>query len=291
MAYICYDGLRAAGVNIVGVVGPKKSHETYANFKTFLAIRGMDLIDYDSLDDASFLQKLRNLHADVAVVCSFNEKIPNLMLDTVKDGFLNVHPSLLPMYRGGNPYSAVIINGERLTGVSIHYMTEDFDKGDLVAQKQLEIGQKETMGTLFNRLNMLSVEMIKEVLKDYELKTLVRISQPEGEFPKAPNFNDFSIDWHKSAPQIEAFIRSLNPFFSASCVFRKTFVKILSADFKAGKPRTSAGTIEKIDKHSIQIATQDGYLIPKVMQFGSFFIGTSEDFIRFLAPKQGEVFE
>ncbi len=82
------------------------------------------------------------------------------MLESVKDGFINVHPSLLPKYRGPNPYSAVILNEENETGVTLHFMDESFDTGDIVAQKKVSLSEVETMGTLFNRTNLIALEML-----------------------------------------------------------------------------------------------------------------------------------
>ena len=127
MAYIGLDGLLMAGVNIVGVMGPKKDHNMFYDFKQFVLSRRLNYIDYDELDEPQLIETIRALEIDAAVVCSFNYKIPKILLESVKDGFINVHPSMLPKYRGGNPYSRVIMNGETETGVTIHFMDESFD--------------------------------------------------------------------------------------------------------------------------------------------------------------------
>ena len=126
MAYIGLDGLLMAGVNIVGVLGPKKDHNMYFDFKNFAQSRRLNYIDYDELDEDKLIKTITDLDVDAAVVCSFNYKIPKK--------FINVHPSMLPKYRGGNPYSRVIMNGETETGVTIHFMDEVFDTGDIIAQ-------------------------------------------------------------------------------------------------------------------------------------------------------------
>ena len=155
MAYIGLDGLLMSGVNIVGVLGPKKDHNMYFDFKHFVQTRRLNYIDYDELDEAQLIEQIKKLEIDAAVVCSFNYKIPKVLLDSVKDGFINVHPSMLPKYRGGNPYSRVIMNGETETGVTIHFMDENFDTGDIIAQRAYHIHSKATMGTLFNELNVI----------------------------------------------------------------------------------------------------------------------------------------
>lgn len=294
MAYICLDGLIAAGINIVGAFGAKKDHNTYESFKYFANSRNINFIEYDSLKSEELISKIKELKPDIAVVCSFNYKIPKVLLNAVPGGFINIHPSLLPKYRGGNPYSPVIMNDEKITGVTIHFMEEAFDTGDVISQIQIPITPKETMGTLFNRLNLLGLEMLLAALKNFEQGELPRIKQPLGEFPvgKLLSDDELFINFNKSAQEIERFIRALNPFFNSSTFFRKTFVKIFSAevaDFEITS-QNPHGTIEKIQDGKFFIKTSNGLIAPKVLQFGSFFVSDSSDFIKILNVKEGEIF-
>ena len=295
MAYIGLDGLLMAGVNIVGVLGPKKDHNMYYDFKNFVNSRRLNYIEYDELDEPELIEKIRALDADAAVVCSFNYKIPKILLSTTKDGFINVHPSMLPKYRGGNPYSRVIMNGEAETGVTIHFMDEGFDTGDIIAQKPYHIHSKATMGTLFNELNVLGIELLLQVLQNYETQELPRIAQPRGDFVSGKGLNETElfINYNKTAEEIERFIRSLNPFILASTSFRGNMMKIMKAEVASDAfcvPHP-AGTVAKIEDDKFFIATSKGLIAPTVMQFGSFFMGDSKDFIRIVNPKIGEEFK
>ena len=294
MAYVCLDGLLKEGVNLVGVVGPKKSHNTYDSFKEYVLFRKLNFIEYDSLKDEKFLNTLRDLNLDIAVVCSFNYKIPKVMLDIPKDGFINVHPSLLPKYRGGNPYSAVIMNDEAETGVTLHLMDEGFDTGDIILQKTCALTVNETMGTLFNKTNFIGLEMLIEVLQNYELGILNRRKQPDGDYPVANGLSDedLFIDFNKTPEEIERFVRALNPFFNASCMFRGIHVKVYwvetAYDFKPATVQN--GHIEKIENNKMFIAVKNGYIIPTMLQFGSFFVCNSKKFIELLKPQVDEEF-
>ena len=294
MAYIGLDGLLKSGVNIVGVVGPKKDHNMYVPFKNFVLQRGLNYIDYDNLDEEEFIKNLKLLNIDIAVVCSFNYKIPKIMLDTSKDGFINVHPSLLPEYRGGNPYSRVIYNMEQKSGVTIHFMDEDFDTGDIIYQEERSLWVKETMGTLFNRLNLLGVEMLIKVLKSYEKEPLKRVPQPKGNFKIGNGFSDLEqcIDYSMSAEKIEAHVRSLNPFILAKTLFRENPVSVMKVDYtKEDAPKNfKYGQVVKVDGVNVYIATGKGMIIPRMIQFGSYFYGDSEDIVNILQPKEGEQF-
>lgn len=290
MAYVCLDGLHHSGINIVGVVGPKKEHNTYQHFKRFVQGFKLNFIEYENLDDPDFIEKIRGLKADIAIVCSFNYKIPDIILNSVKDGFVNVHPSLLPKYRGSNPYSTVIINNETETGVTLHLMDSKFDTGDIVAQRSIAIMPMETMGTIFNRLNVLAFNMLLEFLRQYEKADFSRQKQPEGEFPKGKLTGSEFIDWNKSALEIGRFIRALNPFIVATTDFRKNIIKIFSANVIDEDCKDAPGTIVKIDGDKFYISTCKGLIEPTALQFGSFFIGPSSDFIKILNISVGEKF-
>lgn len=295
MAYIGLDGLLMAGVNIVGVMGPKKNHAMYNDFKNFVLTRRLNYIDYDELNEPQLIQKIKDLQVDAAVVCSFNYRIPKVLLDATRDGFINVHPSMLPKYRGGNPYSRVIMNGETETGVTVHLMDEGFDTGDIIAQKGYHINSKATMGTIFNELNVLGIELLLQVLRAYETQELPRIKQPWGDFISGKSLapDEIFINYNRSAEEIERFIRALNPFIIASTTFRGNLMKIMKAEVASDAfciPHP-AGTVAKIEDDKFFIATSKGLIVPTVLQFGSFFIGDSKDFIRIVNPKIGEEFK
>ena len=295
MAYIGLDGLLMSGVNIVGVLGPKKDHNMYEAFKMFTKVRGLNFIEYDELDEPQLIEKVKSLGVDAAVVCSFNYKIPSILLNSTKDGFINVHPSLLPRYRGGNPYTRVIMNGETETGVTIHFMDEGFDTGDIITQKAYHIHSKATMGTLFNELNVIGIELLIQVLQAYEQGELPRMKQPVGDFisGKGLDEKDMFINYNKTAEEIERFVRALNPFLLASTTFRGNLMKIIKAEVASDAfciPHP-AGTVAKIEDDKFFIATSKGLIVPTVLQFGSFFIGDSKDFIRIVNPKIGEEFK
>ncbi len=295
MAIVCLSKLVAEGFNIVGVVPPHISENTYGLMCNFTKSLKLPLITYDrKLDEIDFLHKIRQLNADIAVVCSYNKKLPSELLKSVKGGFVNCHPSLLPDYRGGNPYSNVLINDEKVTGITLHFMDENFDTGNIIAQKQVPVENKETMGTLFNRMNYMCAEFLAEFLKQYEQnQNIVSYPQPEGEFKKAPaidsrNMKNF-IDWNKDAAYIERFIRALNPFVTAMTNFRGIFVKIYTADYSDKKIKESPGTICSV-KDTIGVATGSGILYIKSLQFGSYMISDVKSFIEKFKPKAGEKF-
>lgn len=290
MAYVCLDGMVEANVNIVGVMGAKKNHITYYTFKQHVMSLGLNYIDYDDLCEDKLIENIKSLKPDIAVVCSFNYKVPKVLLDCVKGGFINTHPALLPDYRGPNPYSSVIINDEKETGVTLHLMDEEFDTGDIVLQKAIPIMSTDTMGTLFNKLNVLGLDMLLEALELFSIGKLERRKQPkDGNFKYAKKIDDNTLDFNKSAKYLERFVRALNPFITTRTTFRNIQVTVFSAEATDEDVEGfDNGTIVKVENDRIYVKTQKGLFVPTSIQFGGFFISSVKEFVRIMNPQVGE---
>lgn len=296
MAYVGLDMLFYSKVNIIGVIGPKKTHNTYNAFRNFVTMRNLNFIEYDKISDDELLQKIVDLKPDLGVVCSFNDKLPSKILNSIKDGVLNIHPSLLPLYRGGNPYTRTIINGEKETGVTLHFMAEEFDTGDIVYQEKCPIDDNETMGTLFYKTNNIGCKQLLRALLYYEQNnSLPRIKQADGVYVKAPNIKDEEkvLDYNKSAVELERTVRSLNPYLSACTFFNNQYIVIhkVSIEYISGIDNFKNGEICKIENNKVFIKTSDGCIVPEVMQYAGYFTGNCEDFIRIVKPKVGDKFQ
>ena len=293
MAIACLAKLIADGFNIVGVVPPHCSSETHDFMCTFARGFQLPVITYEKrLDEIDFIHKIRQLKADLGIVCSYNKKLPIELLKSTKDGFVNCHPSLLPEYRGGNPYSHVLINDEKETGITLHFMDEEFDTGNIIMQKKVSISETETMGTLFSKMNYLCADFISEFLSQYENNCEIpSYPQPVGDFKTALSIDakkgNNIIDWNKDAKYIERYIRALNPFISAMTSFRGVFIKVYSAEYTNKKTKYAPGTICG-NKDVLSVATGNGILHIKVLQFGSYMISDSKGFIQKFKPQIGE---
>lgn len=292
MALVVFKRLIDKGFNIVGIVPPSKDEETYPTMENLANYFNIPFLAYPDLKDKKFIKSIKALTPDIGIVCSFNKKIPKEVLETTKDGFLNCHPSLLPYYRGGNPYSAVIMNKESVTGVTIHYMDEGFDTGDIVFQLKVKIAPNETMGTLFNKLNYTCADAIETVLNIYEKNSsLPRIPQPQGEFKKAPNFDSNSyetfINWNSKGEDIETKVRALNPFILASTIYKQQVMDVLSCEYEICTTNLEPGTIADLTK-GFGISCADGIVHIKALKLNTFIITDAPDFIKRFSPKIGD---
>lgn len=294
-AYTTLYYLHQTCVNIVAVVPPPFTHPAGKPFAEYAKKMGYNVVmpEY-SVKEPNFIAKLQMLNADLGVVTSYSEKFPLELLKTAKDGFVNVHPSLLPEYRGANPYSHVILNGETTTGVTLHRMDENFDTGNILIQQPIEITKNETMGTLFNKLNRVSGELLVQLILAYEAQGLPdginqsKLKKPTNIAPKIhPDSKDTAICWNKSAQEIERFIRSLNPFLPASTCYKGVSVKIFTAEACNHKSKLSPGSI-CATRNTLDIATGAGILKIHSLQFGNYFIGDSKSFIDLIQVQTGE---
>lgn len=294
MGLVCLTKLLLSGVKIAGVLAPPESAETYKLFMQFASGFNLNILKFTDLKDEKFLNEVRKLNADIGLVCSFNKLIPKELLSIPKDGFFNCHPSLLPDYRGANSYSHVIINNETQTGVTIHKMDEHFDTGNIILQHPVKLTGNETMGSLFNYLNLVCANTVFEFIEYYEnggdLSGTSQKNSDKIAFDISFDAHNNFIDWSKSAEYIERFIRALNPFVHAVTIYKNDVLQIHFSkivDMNCDKP---AGTVISVDD-GLLVATGDKALKITSVQYGSYIVCDAEEFIRRFDVKVGDVFK
>ncbi len=294
MAIVCLNKLVEKGINIIGVVPPEKTDPTNKLMVNTAQNLGLDIIEYNiSLSDKGFLQRIKNLNADIGVVASFSKKLPKELLQLTKDGFINLHPSKLPDYRGANPYSHVIMNGDEESAITLHFMDETYDTGDIISQYCFDLDLNETMGTLFNRTNQMCASMLYEALDYYENHSFPRRPQPTGgNYKKAETLSfekkNIFIDWNKSAEEIERFIRALNPFIGALTYYNGVILRINSAYVIEKNHDYAPGTICDT-KSSLKVACGKDILEVDSIQYDGLFISSGRDFVDRVNPQKGEI--
>lgn len=161
---------------------------------------------------AEIVEPLRALHADVLTVASYGKILPQTVLDIPPCGALNVHPSLLPLYRGATPLQAQIRDMCATTGVTIIAMDAGMDTGDILVQHATPLGERETYGELEARLAALGADALLEALALLESGKLTPRKQSGPATLTRPLRNeDLRVDWSQSARRVDAFVRSLSP--------------------------------------------------------------------------------
>ncbi len=227
---------------------------------------GTPVLQPASLEDSEFLAELRGLEADLFAVVAF-VILPKAVLEIPKLGSVNVHPSLLPKYRGAAPINWAIIRGEEETGVSIFRLTPRVDAGDLLLQRQVHIGPDETAGELYERLKVLGAELLVETVDMLAKGEAAPVSQPEVGATRAPKLEkeDGRIDWTEDAGTIRNLIRGTNPFPGAFTQWKGKDLKVHRAGMVEGSG--PPGEVVLADgKAGLVVATGEGALALEEVQ-------------------------
>ena len=167
-------------------------------------------------NNEEFINELKALQPDVICVVAYGKILPKEILDIPPYGCINVHASLLPQYRGAAPVQWAVLNGDKTTGVTTMYMDVGMDTGDMILKEEVQIGEDETTGELWDRLKTIGGKLLVETLKQIEKGTAPREKQGE-DFTVAPMLSKdmAKIDWNKSAKEIKNLVRGLNPIMGA----------------------------------------------------------------------------
>ena len=212
---------------------------------------------------------LEKTEADVCVVAAFGQIIPASILHMKKYGCINVHASLLPKYRGAAPIQWAVIDGEKESGVTIMQMDEGLDTGDMLAKVIVPLDEKETGGSLFDKLSEAGGRLCVETLAKLEKGEI--IPEKQGESPTAyASMLDKkmgNIDWNKSAVVIERLVRGLNPWPSAYTHLDGKTLKIWACDvLPQSASKGESGEILEVTKDAIHVQTGDGILVLREIQ-------------------------
>ena len=168
-------------------------------------------------NNPEFLEEVRKLNPDLICVVAYGKILPQELLDIPKYGCVNVHGSLLPEYRGAAPIQWAVLNGDKKTGVTTMFMNAGMDMGDMILKEEVEIGEDETTGELWDRLKTIGANLLIKTVKEIENGTATRTKQPE-EGTMAPMLSKemAKIDWkNKTANDIKNLVRGLNPIMGA----------------------------------------------------------------------------
>ena len=203
------------------------------------------------------------MNPDIIVTCAYGQIIPKEILDYPKFGCINVHASLLPKYRGGAPIHRAILNGEKETGITIMYMAEGMDDGDIISQEKVIIRDDETVGELHDELSDLGVKLLLDTLPSIFEGTNDRIKQDESKMclAKIIKKEDEIIDFDDSAINVYNKIRGLNPFPGSYAILDNKRVKIYKARIEKSNNNSIPGTIIDVLKDGIVVKTKDDSIV------------------------------
>ncbi len=213
---------RPSGRGMKLVASPVKEYAISKNLKVFQPEK--------VTNNTEFKNEIKELKPDLVCVVSYGVILPKSFLKIPKLGCINVHPSMLPKYRGPAPIQWAVLNGDKSTGVTIMYLNEQMDAGDIILQEEVEIEEDETTGDLWDRLSGIGARLLLKSIKQIEENKANRIKQPE-EYTLAPMLNKemSKIDWNlKTSIEIKNLVRGLNPIMGTYTFLNEKKIKFWS---------------------------------------------------------------
>jgi len=226
----------------------------------------------ERLSKSQELNDILVLEPDLVVTAAYGQYVPTVLLHTPPYKAINVHASLLPKYRGAAPIHYALINGDRMTGVTIMYMEKEMDAGDILSQRTLAIQETDTVGSLFDKLSLLGRDLLMDTLPDLFKVDITPQKQEESEVTYAPMIkpSEERIDWSDSAQTINNKIRGMNPFPGAHTLLSGQRFKLWAAEPLKRENSDAPGTIVVLNKNECIVAcgNDTALSLKKVQPFG-----------------------
>ncbi|ULL17409.1 methionyl-tRNA formyltransferase [Paenibacillus sp. H1-7] len=257
------------GMQVVGVVTQpdrpvgRKRILTPTPVKIEAEKHGIPVLQPERLRRPESVEELKELQPDLIVTAAYGQILPKSVLELPKHGCINIHASLLPKYRGGAPIHHAVMNGDAVTGVTIMYMAEGLDTGDMISRVELPIEDTDTTGTLFDKLSIAGARLLTETLPDLIAGRIQAVPQNDDEAVYSPNISREQelIDWTKPALTIWNQVRGLNPRPGAYTLWNGDVLKI----WGCRKPETTGeagvpGTVVGLSEAGVEVATGSGTL-------------------------------
>jgi len=250
--------------------------------KVLAESNGLPVWQPERVRDESFLAVLREMAPDVIVVAAFGQILPREVLEAPPWGCLNVHPSLLPRYRGAAPLNWTLIRGEEITGVTIMVMDAGVDTGDILLQAETPVAANETFDHLHDRLAAMGARLLLQALQNMEAGTAVRRVQEDAQATYAPRLQkeDGLIRWQARALDIARLVRGLSSTPGAYTMLAGKTLRIFMAEAEEGPMTEAAGTVVGMTEKGLRVTASDGHVLLQDVQLEGKKRMPIQDFLR-----------
>ncbi len=238
----------------------------YPPVKELAIEHGIEVRQPEKLREASVVEELKALAPELILVVAYGQILSEDVLRIPPYGCVNVHASLLPKYRGAAPIQRVIMDGEKVSGVTTMYMAKGLDTGDMIEKVEVPIDAKETGGTYHDKLMEAGAKLCVSTLEKIAAGTAPRTPQNDVESSYAHMLDKSmgNMDFTRSAAELERLIRGLNPWPSAYTRLEGRMLKIFDADLCEGEG--APGTVIEVTKKSFTVACGEGALRIRALQ-------------------------
>jgi len=248
--------------------------------KQIAQARGLTIVQPASLKAAGVVEQLGGFKPDVIVVAAFGQILPRTVLELPRLGCLNVHPSLLPRFRGASPVASAILAGDDFSGVSIMLMDEGLDTGPVLARAQLPVSPQDTTGSLTAKLSWLGARLLGEVLVGWSRGELIPKPQNGAEATYCGSIakEEGEIDWRLPAVDIWRRVRAFNPWPGCYTRWRGKSLKIIEVGpLEEGSTAKTGEVVALNSKAGFGVGTGDGILaVSKVQLEGKKAMSAAE---------------
>ncbi len=243
---------------------------------------GLRVLQPERVKDSGFIEALKELSPDIIIVVAYGQILPEEIINLPAMGCINVHASLLPKYRGAAPINWCIINGESRTGVTTMYMDKGMDTGDILLQRETEIGENETAGELHDRLAALGADLLLETLEGLQRNEVERKAQDHSAATYAPQLvrENGRVDWNLDAKSIYNIIRGTNPWPGCYTVYKGERMKLWEAKVLEQKSRGTAGKVLEAGHGGMLVQAGSGTLLVTKIQMPSSRVMTVDEYLR-----------
>ena len=230
----------------------------FSPVKEVALAHGIPVYQPENFREDADVQVLRELKPDVVAVVAYGRILPQRVLDIAPLGFINIHASLLPAYRGSAPYQWAVLDGLKKSGVSAMYLCREMDAGDVIDTAETPIGENETAGQLLDKLAVLGADLLSKTLTSVGNGTVTATPQDESKVSYAPMLDKSMcpIDFHKTAQQVHNHVRGLHPWPVATMMLGDKLFKIHETVIVEGKGEP--GEILGLTKTGLKIACGEG---------------------------------
>ena len=251
---------------------------------------GLTVLQPVKAREESFVEELRTYNPDVIVVVAFGQLLPDSILHMPEYGCINVHASLLPKYRGASPIQWAVLDGCEYSGVTTMQMDEGLDTGDILETAKVKLDEKETGGSLFDRLSVVGAKLLVETLKKAESGELHPVKQDENEatYVKMLNKSFGLLDFTKKPEVLERMVRGLNPWPSAFTHIEGKLLKIWDASVETADDDKECGSVFTDKKTYFKVKCDGGYLVINELQLEGKKRMKTADFLRGYSVKGNE---
>ncbi len=274
-----------------------RGHEMVAPpVKQLAVLHGIKVLQPEKASAPDFIETIREMKPDVICVAAYGKILKQALLDIPEYGCINVHASLLPKYRGAAPIQWAVINGEEKSGVTIMHMAAGLDTGDMIISQEIKLCEKETAGSLHDKMTEIGGPLLLEALDMIENGTAPRIPQDESEATYVSTMDKSfgKMDFSRSASELERLIRGLNPWPTAYTSIDGRLLKIwdgdvLNRDLLKEEKTAAEGTVVEVTPDHLVVRCKDSLLKINSLQLeGKRRMNTAE-FLRGYKVNKGTV--